>query len=176
MGSGHEELQEAPQVVGNEELSTVLTQIEACLNSHPLTPMPESDDGIKVPTPGHFLIGSPLEGMPDSSASFQSMSLIRRWHRCQALIRHLWQRWSDEYVQHLHERTKWKLPTQNFEVGNTVCIRGDGLIPVTWPLAQVTAVHTGEDGLVHVVSLRTPHGTYKRPVAKVVLLIPTGHN
>ena len=43
-----------------EEFSTVLTQIEACLNSRPLTPVNSPDgDGITVLTPGHFLIGKP---------------------------------------------------------------------------------------------------------------------
>ena len=41
-----------------EELSTMLTQIEACLNSRPLVPFnAPDDDGIDVLTPGHFLIG-----------------------------------------------------------------------------------------------------------------------
>ena len=39
-----------------EEFSTVLTQVEACLNSRPKTPLPEASDTIKVLTPGHFLI------------------------------------------------------------------------------------------------------------------------
>ena len=38
-----------------EELSTVLTQIEACLNSRPLTPLPNSEDCLEALTPGHFL-------------------------------------------------------------------------------------------------------------------------
>ena len=50
------------KIVGNvkltfEELSTLLTQIEACLNSRPLVPLPSDDDGIEALTPGHFLIG-----------------------------------------------------------------------------------------------------------------------
>ena len=40
-----------------EELTTVLTLVEACLNSRPLVPLPCDDDGVDVLTPGHFLIG-----------------------------------------------------------------------------------------------------------------------
>lgn len=45
-----------------EEMTTLLCQIEACLNSSPLTPADESDtDAIEMLTPGHFLIGeSPI--------------------------------------------------------------------------------------------------------------------
>ena len=40
-----------------EELATILSQVEICLNSRPLTFLPQPEDGIKVLTPGHFLIG-----------------------------------------------------------------------------------------------------------------------
>ena len=45
-----------------EEMTTVLTQIEACFNSRPLTSLPCDDDGVlQALTPGHFLIGSLAE-------------------------------------------------------------------------------------------------------------------
>ena len=48
-----------------EELTTVLAQIEACLNSRPLAPMTASDGEVfEVLTPGHFLIGKPLCALP----------------------------------------------------------------------------------------------------------------
>ena len=53
-----------------EELTTLLTQIEAVLNSRPLVPLPSDDDGIEALTPGHFLIGRPLESIPDPSSSY----------------------------------------------------------------------------------------------------------
>ena len=40
-----------------EEYATVLTQIEACLNSRPFAQWPCDDDGIEALTPGYFLIG-----------------------------------------------------------------------------------------------------------------------
>ena len=49
-----------------EELSTVACQIEACTNSRPLIQLPEPADGMDILTPGHFLIGRPLDALPDT--------------------------------------------------------------------------------------------------------------
>ena len=43
-----------------DELTTKLAQVEACLNSTPLTPLPDQADALEVLTSGHFLIGKPL--------------------------------------------------------------------------------------------------------------------
>ena len=78
-----------------EELTTVLAQIEACLNSRPLVPMNVPDeDGIEVLTPGHFLIGRPLCALPDPLSLYCNMSLPKRWNLCQNLLHHFRQRWS----------------------------------------------------------------------------------
>ena len=63
-----------------EELITVLAQVEACLNSRPLVALPADDDGVDALTPGHFLIGRPLEALPDPHDASKSLSLLRRWH------------------------------------------------------------------------------------------------
>ncbi|KMQ86917.1 gag-pol protein, partial [Lasius niger] len=41
-----------------EEMSTVLSQIEACLNSRPLLALTDDPEDVSALTPGHFLIGS----------------------------------------------------------------------------------------------------------------------
>ena len=120
-----------------EEFTTVLSQIEACLNSRPLSPMPNDDDGIEALTPGHFLIGRPLESLPDPAFSYRSISISRRWHLCQNLVRHFWQRWYTEYVTDLRRFTKWHYPTRNARVGDLVILQEDGLVPGKWPLARV---------------------------------------
>ena len=61
-----------------EELSTVLVQVELCLNSRPLTPLPDSSDALEVLTPGHFLIGRPLTALPDE-ANHQEVAPLKRW-------------------------------------------------------------------------------------------------
>ena len=156
-----------------EDYSTVLAQVEACLNSRPLCPLPDSDDGIDALTPGHFLIGRPLEALPDSSFTYQPNSLLRRWQFCQLLVRQFWQRWSDEYFTILRKFTKWNRPDRNMQIGDLVCLRDEGLFPTKWPLARVIAVHPGKDGLVRVITVKTAKGIYKRPVTKAALVLPS---
>ena len=155
-----------------EELTTVLTQVEACLNSRPLVPLPCDDDGVDILTPGHFLIGRPLESLPDPAFSYRSVSLLRRWHLCQNLVRHFWQRWSSDYLSSLRKFTKWHHPSRNASIGDIIILQEDTIVPAKWPLAKVTEVHTGKDGLVRVVTVKTQNGTYKRPVHKIALLLP----
>lgn len=40
-----------------EEISTLLTQIESCLNSRPLRALTDDPDDLDALTPGHLLIG-----------------------------------------------------------------------------------------------------------------------
>ena len=92
-----------------EEMTTVLTQIEACLNSRPLTRLPCDDDDVL--TPGHFLIGRPLVALANPEFKHQNLSLLKRWHLCQLLVKHLWDRWSTEYLSAMQRVTKWLSPS-----------------------------------------------------------------
>ena len=156
-----------------EEFTTILTQVEACLNSRPLTPLSCDSDSVEALTPGHFLIGKPIESLPDTSLSYHALPLLRRWHLCQSIVRHFWQRWSLEYVASLRRLTKWQHPTRNFQVGDVVVLQEDNLVPTKWPLARVVKVHAGNDELVRVVTVKTSNGTYKRPTTKIALLYTT---
>lgn len=163
-------------IVGNskltfEELYTILTQIESCLNSRPLVVLPNDEDVIEALTPGHFLVGRPLESLPDPPSSYRSMPLLRRWELCQTLVRHFWQRWSSEYISSLRKFAKWHTATRNARIGDIVLLQEDGLVPCTWPLGRITSVHPGKDGIVRVVTVRTATGTYKRPITKVAPLL-----
>ena len=156
-----------------EELTTILAQVEAILNSRPLVPVPCDDDGIEPLTPGHFLIGKPLECLPDPHISYRPVSLLRRWHLCQALVRHFWKRWSTEYLSTLRRYSKWHHPTRNHQIGDMVLLQEDNLVPLKWPLGRIVEVHPGSDGLVRVVQVRTSTGTYRRPISKIALLLPS---
>ena len=48
-----------------EEYNTGLTQIEAVLNSRPLTAMTSDPSDLQTLTPGHFMTGSGLLTLPE---------------------------------------------------------------------------------------------------------------
>ena len=155
-----------------EELSTLLAEIEACLNSRPLVPLPNDDDGIEALTPGHFLIGRPLTALPEVTPTI-SISLLRRWQLCKSLLRHFWKRWSSEYVSQLGRFNKWRQPTRNIQPGDLVVIREDSPIATKWPLARIVEVYPGKDKLVRVALVKTANGVYTRPVNKLAVVLPS---
>ncbi|GFY15554.1 integrase catalytic domain-containing protein [Trichonephila clavipes] len=74
--------------------STLLIQIEACLNSRPLTELsPDPSDFIAL-TPAHFLVGGPIHEFPEPSQPSRSVPLSERWNLIQRLRQYFWDRWS----------------------------------------------------------------------------------
>lgn len=54
-----------------EELETVVIGVERVLNSRPLRPMSNNPNDLAALTPGHFLIGEPVNAIPNSKAQDQ---------------------------------------------------------------------------------------------------------
>ena len=154
-----------------EEFTTILTQVEACLNSRPITPLPCDGHTVESLTPGHFLIGRPLESLPDPPDSYRSISLLKRWHLCQHMVRQFWKRWSTEYIDILRRVNKWHFPSRNLKVNDIVVLQDDNLVPTRWPLGRVVKTYPGKDSLVRVVDVKTSQGVYKRPIMKIALLL-----
>ncbi|XP_011705609.1 PREDICTED: uncharacterized protein LOC105460816, partial [Wasmannia auropunctata] len=90
------------------EMITVLSQIEAILNSRPLTPMSDDPNDLEVLTPGHFLIGSAITSLPHPDIQKIPISRLSRWQHVEQIQQRIWSRWSKEYLTACQQRTKWK--------------------------------------------------------------------
>ena len=70
-----------------EELVTVLSEVEATLNSRPLLSLDStSPDGVTALTAGHFLIRRPLLAPPLKVDHLTKLPLLRRWNLVRRLI------------------------------------------------------------------------------------------
>ncbi|XP_015119042.1 uncharacterized protein LOC107042495 [Diachasma alloeum] len=63
-----------------EELNSMIIQIEACLNSRPICLMSDDPDDLQALTAGHFLIGEPLQLIPEPSIINENPIKLQRWN------------------------------------------------------------------------------------------------
>ncbi|GBN50878.1 hypothetical protein AVEN_270062-1 [Araneus ventricosus] len=99
------------RVAGNskfsyEELLTLTTQIEAILNSRPLTPLSADVDDLEVLTPAHFLIGGPITAIVEPSLIDFETNRLNVWQRITKSVQTIWKRWSLSYLNGLQQRKK----------------------------------------------------------------------
>lgn len=153
-----------------EELSTVLAQIEACLNTRPMSRLDSESDSIDVLTPGHFLVGEPIVTAPDHKFESSNVTSLRRWQLTQKMYQDFWRRWSQEYLTKFLHRYKWSYQNPEPGIGDVVIVKEDDLPPSRWLLGRVVDKHPGMDGVTRVVTLRTKCSTIKRATSKLIVL------
>ena len=143
-----------------EELTTVLVEIEAFLNSRPLWALSDDPDDLQALTPTSLMHGGSFMLIPEPECPNIPENRLTRYQLLQRIRNAYWKRWSREYLHHLQERSKWRGTTENFAVGELVVVRDDRSPPAKWPLGRITEVHPRTDGLVRVFAVRTATSTY----------------
>jgi hypothetical protein len=138
-----------------EELTTLLCQIEACLNSRPLTIIDDFDTDTMQPlTSGHFLIGESPISVPAPSMKNIPMSHLSRWQHMQKLLDNFWHKWQSEYLSRLQQRPKWLKKVEEYDIGQIVLIKQDNLPPGKWLMGRIMLKHPGSDGVTRVYTLK----------------------
>lgn len=153
-----------------EELSTVLIQIEAVLNSRPLCPLSDDVEDYTALIPGHFLIGEALSTIPEINLSDQPLSRLSRWQILRQKVEYFWERWKSECLQRYQSISKWHHPSNIIKENSLVLIVDERYPPAKWPLARVIQLHPGADNLTRVVTVRTSTSSFKRPISKLCIL------
>ncbi|XP_057338482.1 uncharacterized protein LOC130676347 [Microplitis mediator] len=153
-----------------EDFSTFLTHVEILLNSRPLSALTDDPEDIAALTPGHFIRGAPLNTVPEPSVTSVPTSRLSLYQRIQERLQYFWERWSVECLQSHQSISKWHTSHHDIKIGSLVLIVDERYPPSKWPLARVTHLHPGSDGLTRVVTVKTATSTFTRPVTKLVLL------
>lgn len=114
-----------------DEMYTILTQIEACLNSRPLTALSDDPNDFLPLTPSHFLIGDSLVATPQADVEDMPCNRLSRYQRMQQLVQLFWTRWSREYLGQLQKRSKWhQHQMSDLHVGSLVILMEDHIPPL----------------------------------------------
>lgn len=153
-----------------EELSTVLTEVEAVLNSRPLTFVYAETSEPDPLTPAHFLVGRRLTSLPPCERRLVSepnaADIQRRWKHRQALADQFWRRWRREYLNELRSAHHSR-PTKStgLREGDFVIVYEHLQPRQNWCTGRVVKTFPGRDGRVRSCTIRIPHGkVIKRPV------------
>ncbi|XP_076660789.1 uncharacterized protein LOC143364215 [Halictus rubicundus] len=157
------------RVVGDElftyeQFATFVTEIEAILNSRPLTPLSSDPNDPQALTPGHFLIGSAMTSLPEVNFNETSSNRLSKWQHIQKVKHDFWIRWSKEYINHLNVRAKWTKGSHEMNKGTIVILKDDHLPPSHWSLGRIVEVHPGQDDIIRAVTVKTVNGLCKPPL------------
>lgn len=157
------------QRLDDDRLHTLFCEVEATLNSRPITAAPGDASEPEALTPDHLLrVGAGVH-LPLRDLS-PGETFRRRWIHAQALADRFWKRWRAEYLHTLRMRQRQIEPTRNLQPGDLVLITDPYLPRNQWRLGRVTQVFPGADGLVRKVRLHTSSGSLTRPIVKLCLL------
>lgn len=149
------------KVLGNarlsaDELLTVLMELEATLNSRPLT-YDYDELGAEMLTPSHLIYGRRLLSLPEmrNDEEESETGLLRRFRYLAKLRIHFWNRWRREYLTDLREHHRGKKESQNkVSIGDVVLVHEDNAKRSNWKMGKVVEKIIGKDGVVRGAKVR----------------------
>ena len=153
-----------------EDLTTVLVDIEAILNSRPIGMMTDDPSDGECLTPGHFLIGTSMKAIPTIQEPQLNLNLVKRYQMLSCLRDRFWRSWLQDYVLEQQQRTKWVQTSKNVQPGTLVMIHEDNIAPQKWLVGKIVKTISGSDGQVRVAEILTKMGLCKRPIRKLAPL------
>ena len=139
----------------DEDLLTMLKEIEGILNSRPLLPAGLDPGDYDVLTPAQLLRPGTPAVLPSGRQYTPSDALRRGYRATQWHVDEFWRRFSSGYIPMLQKRAKWHTPHRNFRVGDIVLIQDKDAPRNQWRKAWIREVHPNAvDSLVRRVTLQ----------------------
>ncbi|XP_064477991.1 uncharacterized protein LOC135391606 [Ornithodoros turicata] len=154
-----------------ESLITILIEVEAIVNSRPLTYMSDDSRHFSALSPSHFLVGKRLTALPqvdhdqDDPEETHSTLLERNCKR-EEMLAQLWTRWSREYISELHSgnRPQYRAVVP-FRTGELVLVPSRFQSRLLWALGRFIETYPGGVGVIRVCKIQLPdEAVIRRPV------------
>ena len=154
-----------------EQLRTLMCEVEAIINSRPLTRVSDDPGDLEVLTPNSLLLMKQVTEPPPGKFTGGDVYARKRWRQMQYLADLFWKRWLREYLPSLQQRQRWQQPERNLQIGDVVLI-GDETAPrCSWLMGRVLETYPDKHGHVRSVKVKTMTSTLIRPITKLCLLL-----
>ena len=156
-----------------DEMYTVLTEVEAMVNSRPLCAVNDEPDCQNYLTPANFLTGKPLINLPlhplhgkeaYTTASRKQLNILMM--NQEKSLRSIWKMWREEYI-----RSLGVCP----DIRNNVPIKENDLVMVsdnstprcTWSIGRIAELIQGRDGRIRSVIVKNKGKLRTRPIQMI---------
>lgn len=163
--------------VSEDELSTILTEIETRVNNRPLLYIGDEGNTNDTLTPSHLLHGRRLRTMPTLTESSSEPvlcenNLIMQYVSVSKVIKHFESLWKAEYLTALRERNygaQHPVSKNNLNLGDVVLVQVERPRDF-WPLGKIVQLYPDKDNIVRVVDVLCGGRIGKRTVDKLIPL------
>ena len=158
--------------LNDESFRTLLVEVEAIINSRPITTDTlNSPDCLPLSPINLLTMKSKVIRPPPGTFQKEDLYCRRRWRRVQHLSNEFWSRWRREYLNQIQSRSKWQSKQRNINVRDVVIVKNDHESRNMWKMGIVVETYPSEDGNVRKVNIRQNGSIYLRPVNKLVVLV-----
>ena len=159
-------------VYSSDEIYTILTEVEAMVNSRPLTYVSDEPSEINYLTPASFLIGRPLINVPVIPVESNDKSLRKKELNKMIVMQNktlntLWRTWREEYLRNLGTVPTNIAESQCIKPGELVMVAEASIPRAKWVVGVVRECKAGRDGRVRTVYVKTPTGEFSRPIQHI---------
>ena len=160
-------------ILSKEQLITLITEVEAVINSRPLIYVGDDfQHGCSI-SPADFLTlnrptGFPIiEDIQDDSEyvtrSSTASSVLESWKKGQRHLEQFWKLWRDFYLQSLQERATTchknpKTTAHHHPSCEDVVLVKDNLPRGSWKIAKIITLNKGSDGIIRTAKILFPNG------------------
>ena len=169
--------------LSDDNLSTLMCEVELIVNSRPLTPVSDDPNDCEALTPNHLLRLNSQISYPPGLFHPSDNYCRRRWRQVQYLADVFWSRWRNEYLTLLQSRQKWLKEQSPLGEGDLVLVADNNLPRSQWSLGRIVEMLKSNDGRCR--SAKVKIAKYKdhqvsrlgtvvieRPVIKLIKLLP----
>ncbi|EPB69804.1 integrase core domain protein [Ancylostoma ceylanicum] len=144
-----------------EQLHTLVVEIEAVLNSRPITPFYDNDSFVQVLRPIDFIVPEVELQIPKNARYDPTLTLkLSEWYKeTTCILDRFWELWRKEYLAALMERQQARIRqpkyTRNIpEIGDVVIVGDQNTPRDHWPIALIVNLNRDDRNIARTATIK----------------------